>query len=218
MSGLQRRWVADCADAVPGADRAAVDRLGADLLGRWSEPHRRYHDLAHLAEVLAAADLLARRGRARRADRSAVALAAWFHDAVYEGRGGGDDERRSADLAARELSALGCAPDLVERVVTLVLDTLDHEVEDAEPDVARVTLHDADLWILASPTARFDEYCRQVREEYAHVPAAEYATARSAVLRPFLVRPHVYRSAHARREWEPVARENLARELTRLAG
>ncbi|MBT9255048.1 hypothetical protein KMZ32_08095 [Phycicoccus sp. MAQZ13P-2] len=217
MSGLHRRWVADCADAVPGADRAAVDRLGVDLLGRWSEPHRRYHDLAHLAEVLAAADLLARRGRARRADRSAVVLAAWFHDAVYEGRGG-DDERRSADLAARELGALGADPALVDRVVTLVLDTLDHDVEGAGADLARVTLHDADLWILASPTARFDEYCRQVREEYAHVPVAEYAAARSAVLRPFLVRPHVYRSAHARREWEPVARENLARELTRLAG
>ena len=37
-------------------------------------------------------------------------------------------------------------------------------------------------------------------------------------LRPFLVRDHVYRTAHARAEWEPSARENLARELTRLAG
>jgi predicted metal-dependent HD superfamily phosphohydrolase len=66
--------------------------------------------------------------------------------------------------------------------------------------------------------ARFDEYCTQVREEYAHVPAAAYASARARVLRPFLVRDHVYRTAHARAEWEPSARENLARELTRLAG
>ena len=31
------------------------------------------------------------------------------------------------------------------------------------------------------------------------------------------VRDHVYRTEHARAEWEPSARENLARELTRLA-
>jgi predicted metal-dependent HD superfamily phosphohydrolase len=79
-------------------------------------------------------------------------------------------------------------------------------------------VHDADLWVLSAPVARFDEYCAQVREEYAHVPAALYATARSELLRPFLVRDHVYRTAHARAEWEPSARENLARELTRLAG
>ena len=65
--------------------------------------------------------------------------------------------------------------------------------------------------------ARFDEYCTQVRQEYAQVPAALYATARAEVLRPFLVRDHVYRTTHARTEWEPAARENLARELTRLA-
>ena len=50
------------------------------------------------------------------------------------------------------------------------------------------------------------------------MPAAAYASARAGVLRPFLVRDHVYRTAHARSEWEPSARENLARELTRLAG
>ena len=81
-----------------------------------------------------------------------------------------------------------------------------------------LVLHDADLWVLAAPVARFDEYCSQVRAEYAHVPAAAYARERSAVLRPFLVRDHLYRTAHARNTWEPAARENLARELTRLAG
>ena len=67
--------------------------------------------------------------------------------------------------------------------------------------------------------ARFDEYCAQVREEYAQVPVGGLRLApASEVLRPFLVRDHVYRTAHARAEWEPSARENLARELTRLAG
>ena len=100
-----------------------------------------------------------------------------------------------------------------------MLDTGDHGLSaDAATDRARVVLHDADLWVLAAPVGRFDEYCTQVRAEYAHVPAATYARERSGVLRPFLVRDHVYRTAHARTAWEPAARENLARELTRLAG
>jgi predicted metal-dependent HD superfamily phosphohydrolase len=98
-----------------------------------------------------------------------------------------------------------------------VLETAGHESGSATgADVAADVLLDSDLWVLGAPLARFDEYCRQVREEYADVPAAAYASARSKVLRPFLVRPHVYRTAHARGSWEPAARENLARELTRL--
>ena len=69
--------------------------VGQELLTRWSEPHRRYHDVDHLRSVLHIVDQLA--GDA--VDPDAVRLAAWFHDAVYSGRPG-DDERTSAELAA----------------------------------------------------------------------------------------------------------------------
>lgn len=221
VHALQGRWLTDCRWALPSADRADVATLGADLLRRWSEPHRRYHDLTHLTEVLGAVDRLARAVSLPEADRAAAVLAAWFHDAVYVVADPEGNERDSAALAARALRPLGADDALVGHVVSLVLDTAAHDLDDASPglvpDPARPVLHDADLWILCSPTGRFDEYCRQVRAEYSHVPVAAYAQARSAVLRPFLVRPHVYATDLARREWEPTARENLARELTRLA-
>jgi predicted metal-dependent HD superfamily phosphohydrolase len=56
--------------------------LRDELLARWSEPHRRHHDGAHLREVLDAVTLLAEHGLVF--DRDAVNLAAWFHDAVYD--------------------------------------------------------------------------------------------------------------------------------------
>ena len=66
--------------------------------------------------------------------------------------------------------------------------------------------------------ARFDEYCSQVRGEYSHVPVALYASARAEVLRPFLVRDHVYRTEHARAELGAVGpTQNLPHKLTRLA-
>ena len=37
--------------------RDDVAGAGAALLGRWAEPHRAYHDLAHLSEVLERVDL-----------------------------------------------------------------------------------------------------------------------------------------------------------------
>ncbi len=218
VHALQGRWLTDGGAALPGAGRDALASVGADLVRRWGESHRRYHDLTHLAEVLTAVDALSRAGRLAPLDRAAALLAAWFHDAVYSVGDPGGNERSSAALAARSLGPLGAAEGVVDRVVTLVLDTAGHDLEDGVRDPARLVLHDADLWILAAPVARFDEYCRQVRSEYEHVPAVQYASARAAVLRPFLVRPHVYRTAHARRLWEPAARENLARELTRLAG
>ena len=218
MDALRGRWRNDCAP-VSRAARTEVDDVGARLLRRWREPHRHYHDVTHLTEVLAAVDTLSAATGLEGDDHTAALLAAWFHDAVYSAEDHTTNEAASAELADEELRRLGVRDEIRSRVGLLVLDTVTHDLSDpAARDVARVVLHDADLWILAAPLARFDEYCRQVREEYAHVPPAAYASGRSEVLRPFLVRPHVYRSQHAREAWEETARENLARELTRLAG
>jgi predicted metal-dependent HD superfamily phosphohydrolase len=219
MEALRGRWRHDCATVAAKAEVATVDDIGADLLRRWHEPHRHYHDATHLTEVLSAVDGLCSVGGVNGSNHAVAALATWFHDAVYAVDPAAHNEAESASLAARQLARLPVEPDVAARVVAVVLDTASHDLTpQASADPARVVVHDADLWVLSAPVARFAEYCAQVREEYAHVPAALYATARSEVLRPFLVRDHVYRTAHARAEWEPSARENLARELTRLAG
>ncbi len=219
MDALRVRWRADCTPVAGGAATGTIDDVGTDLLRRWHEPHRRYHATTHLTEVLAAVDVLCAAGGVNGTSRSVATLAAWFHDAVYAVDADNANEAASASLAARQLGRLPVDPELTARVVAVVLDTASHDLTpQAAADPARVVVHDADLWVLAAPVGRFDEYCAQVREEFAHVPVAVYATARSAVLRPFLVRDHVYRTRHARSEWEPAARENLARELTRLAG
>ena len=218
MDALRGRWRADCAAVAAGAPATTVDDIGSDLLRRWHEPHRHYHDATHLSEVLTAVDGLCSVGGVNGSSHAVAALATWFHDAVYEVDPAAANEAESASLAARQLGRLPVEPDLAARVVAVVLDTASHELTpEASADPARVVVHDADLWVLSAPVARFDEYCAQVREEYAHVPVSLYATARAEVLRPFLVRDHVYRTEHARAEWEPSARENLARELTRLA-
>ncbi|MCP9272343.1 hypothetical protein [Mycolicibacterium arenosum] len=59
------------------------DELRTELLTRWSEPHRRHHNVAHLYDVLAAAATLADDGPAFDRARLLTALSdgAMFHTA-----------------------------------------------------------------------------------------------------------------------------------------
>ncbi|GII65519.1 hypothetical protein Skr01_56040 [Sphaerisporangium krabiense] len=189
-------------------DSAASQAVGAELAARWAEPHRRYHTPAHLRAVLAATEPLA--GHAR--DLVAVRLAAWFHDAVYEGRPGWDEER-SAQLASSRLARLGGG--LARRageVARLVRLTAGHGPEPGDRDGE--VLCDADLAVLASPG--YDAYARAVREEYRHVPEEAFRTGRACVLAGLLAMPALYRTAPAREMWEKTARANVRAELAAL--
>lgn len=191
------------------ADAAAV---AEGLLGRWREPQRSYHDVTHLSEMLAAIALLSF-GASRSA--SLPNLVAWYHDAVYD-PARTDNEAASAALARHQLTQLGIDHETIDEGAALIEQTADHVLP--RPGTAAAIVHDADLWILASPPDRFDEYCAQVRREYAAVRDTAYAHGRSAILRTLLERPRLYADPPAGAGWEEQARANLRRELGRLAG
>ncbi|MFD2758636.1 DUF4031 domain-containing protein [Gulosibacter faecalis] len=200
----------------PAVDTRAWDDAGERLLARWAEPHRGYHSVEHLHEVLLHLDLLATCGEPL--PREAL-LAAWFHDAVYDGRPG-EDERRSADLARDELSALGELPAVTDAVHRLILSTdpgvpPDTVLEPGDAHAAAM-LGDADLAILAAPTERYDEYVRGVRREYAHVADDAFVEARLAVLQELLDRRELFGTSAASKLWDQRARTNLATEIRLL--
>lgn len=165
---------------------------------------RGYHDLQHLAEVLTR---LAELGAA---DDAEVVLAAWFHDAVYDG--GTDLEERSALLAAARLAGEDVDVDEVVRLVRL---TADHRP--AADDRRGQALVDADLAILAAPQERYDAYRRAVRTEYAHVPDQDFRAGRRAVLQDLAGRERLFHTAHGHAQWNAPARANLAREIAELS-
>ena len=215
MDTLRSRWHADVTALAPNADRDLVAAEGTDLLDRWLEDHRSYHDAVHLAEVLAALDELHEGGDLPSRDRHLAGLVAWYHDAVYDADvEAGANEEASAVLAEERLTGLGLASEDVATVVRLVRESATHEMTTRDP-VTRA-FHDADLWILASPTERLDAYCHQVRLEYRMVPAEDFARGRTAVLAPFVDRERLYLTDHAHREWTSRARVNLVREIDRL--
>jgi predicted metal-dependent HD superfamily phosphohydrolase len=179
----------------------------AAVVGAWSEPHRRYHDLAHLAAVLGLVDQLA--GAAT--DPAAVRLAAWYHDIAYDPQRN-DNEEVSA--ARARIGLLGLVDDTTRaEVARLVLLTAGH---DPQPDDANgAVLCDADLAVLASPAAAYAGYASAVREEYGHLSDAAFTAGRIAVLEHLLGLPALFRTPGAQ-QWTAPARANLAAELSLL--
>lgn len=185
--------------------------LGAELAASYADPSRGYHDTRHLTEVLDRLDELARAGTDY--EPTAVLLAAWFHDAVYDGER--DAEERSAVWAEEALAPLVPAA-VVDEVARLVRLTETHRPDDS--DLNGCALSDADLAILAAPAGRYDDYVAAVRREYAHLADDVFAEGRAAVLAALSDKPHLFHTAYAREHWEAPARANLERELAGLGG
>jgi predicted metal-dependent HD superfamily phosphohydrolase len=206
MDILADRWL-QLLRRVGEADPTTVESAGTDLLSRWAEPHRQYHTVEHLATVLSIVERLG--------GDDAVALAAWYHDAVYDPRAApGGNEEASAELAARQLPELGVPPDAVAEVCRLVRLTAGHTADPGDRNAA--VLCDADLAILATDEPAYDAYAAAIRREYAHVPDDAFRLGRAAVLRHLLALPQLYRHPETPADWENRARANLARELTHL--
>ncbi|TDE94194.1 DUF4031 domain-containing protein [Occultella glacieicola] len=194
---LTQRWQR----LLPGAESLCVE-----LLERWGEPHRHYHDGTHLLAVLEAVETLSEPDPAP----STVLLAAWFHDAVYAGVAG-RDERDSADLARGRLTGAGVDPDVVTEVVRLVLLTASHSP--AAGDRSGELLCDADLAVLGREPAGYARYLAAVRADYAHVGDADFARGRAAVVRGLLSLDPLFRTERGRARWAERARANLLGEL-----
>ena len=188
------------ADRWPLADQLDVRD---ELLAAWDRDG--YHDLLHLTEVLDRLDLLA--GAGARFDPATVALAAWFHDAVYDGAD--DDEERSAQWAERALPTA-----YADDVARLVRMTVHHRPADDDP--AGCALSDADLGILASTRERYAAYVAGVRADFAHVGDDDFRAGRAAVLTDLVAKPHLFHTPQGRELWEERARANVADELEEL--
>jgi len=182
-----------------------------ELRARYSESHRRYHTLEHVADCLAQ---LSEVEGLSADERHVLELAVWWHDAIYDPTRP-DNEERSADLARRDLADLGEPNSVIEEVARLILLTKGHTV--AAGDRLGAILVSIDLSILGREPDAYDRYAAQVRQEYGFVPDDAFRAGRAAVLQTFLDAPAIYADPAFAQRYEASARQNLARELRSLA-
>ena len=204
---------------------AQVAELGESLLQAWEQPHRAYHHSGHLSQMLTDLDRLYAH-RTQGSTPLALILAAWFHDAVYEGAPG-EDERRSEQLASASLEPLVTTGLLtgheLQMVSLLVRATATHELPESADLPAGYELEDiqffldADMAILAADSAHYRRYLRGVRSEYSHFDDEAFRTGRTTFLRSTLRRERIFLSEEGLQLWEEPAQANLQAELSEWA-
>ncbi len=181
------------------------------IIQAYSEPHRRYHGLSHLAYIFAALD----QHESRLTEPERCWMAAWYHDIVYNPRAK-DNEAQSADRAAAELPGLGADPALADRIAALIRATANHQSGGSDFDDALFL--DIDFSILGAPSAVYDAYAAGVREEYSWAPGLLYRQGRRAFLKPAQAAMRTFLTDIFEDAMGGQARENMRREFLALGG
>lgn len=180
------------------------DRLKVE----YTKSDRSYHSDTHVSECLKYLEAFSQ--LASRKDEIAVAI--WFHDAIYDTRKS-DNEELSAAWAVDFLEGASVAKDIIVRVEAMILATKTHVAETADENL----MLDIDLGILGTPEDVFESYDASIREEYGWVPENEYRKGRTTVLMSFLEREVIYKTAEFRNGLEETARQNLRRKIDELS-
>jgi predicted metal-dependent HD superfamily phosphohydrolase len=208
-SAMHDRWDALCARVGAFQSSHEADLTFEMLATMYTNPPRIYHDLAHIAWCLERFDEV--RGLADHKDAAEFAL--WLHDCVFIAERP-DNEARSADAAGMIAGLLGCTPEFVEEVRSLILATRHDQTLSGATDAALIT--DVDLSILGGTPEEYDAYRAAIRAEFDFADDESFALGRAAFLRRMLDRDTIYATPYFRSEREYAARRNLSAELDLL--
>lgn len=170
------------------------------LVKRYSEPHRKYHGVHHLNDML---NLLTSRFHH---NTPISALIIWYHDAIYNPTAN-DNEEKSAELAVTELKGFVESADL-DIIANGILLTK-HQFPPHCLNQPYGTIIDLDLSILAHEWMYWN-YARAIREEYHHVDDKKYISGRIEFLEKMKGRNKIFSDNLAN---DKIAVENMQREI-----
>lgn len=182
-----------------------------ELIRAYSSAERHYHTMEHIDQVLE----IIEQQQSLANNFSALRLAAWFHDVIYNPKVR-DNEQKSAAYASNKLNQLKIPMTVIAQVTTLILDTQNHQPSLGNLD-SQILL-DADLAILGTPKLEYESYAQAIRREYSWVYDDEYRTLRKQVLQNFLRRKRIYFTNSLFLRLELRARLNLQAEIDTLTG
>ena len=179
---------------------------------------RAYHNLQHVQECIRTFNLLALKSDDL-LDPDLIKLALIFHDVICTA-GADDNEERSANLADEWMKMLGLSA-FDRDIVTVAIEMTSHSKTDFELlltsreralvyEISAIVC-DCDLSILAAPKERFEEYEREIREEYKNIPYNIFCDKRAIIMKRFLDRSRIYLTDEYYFAFEGKARKNLSK-------
>jgi len=215
ITNLEIKWNDFCNRIQATGDRWQAFRI---IVSRYSEPHRYYHNLQHIADCLDELQL-AKNYYSVNAPQlisvpqfNEIEAEIWLHDID-------PDEEKSALQAIKIFLDLGKTETFTSRVADLIRNTK-HFVDKDHDSLSHAEKLgiDIDLAILGQPKDKFVHYENNVRKEYSHVPEKVFRAHRVNVLLDFLSRPRIYLTEYFYDKYENQARENIKRSLINLIG
>lgn len=185
-----------------------INSVFEEVIRYYNQPHRYYHNLKHIQEVLQIIDTL----NNSVCDLYSLKIAAWFHDLIYDPQAN-DNEEQSTHIASIYLTQLNISQSTINTVNELILSTKDHQPFNENSKI----LLDADLAILGANPSEYNNYCRAIRLEYSWLNNQDYCQGRKKVLENFLEQNQIYYTPKMYKLKEKQARINLLNELKHLS-
>lgn len=195
-----------------------AERYLDQVIDRYSEPDRHYHNLPHLTHGFDLIWML--KDTIRMPNPYRIAFGYAGHDIWYDPRtsyyqpGLHINERMSADWTKCVGREIRLDESICQELGQNVMATAHPLVLNS---VGECLTADIDLAILGAPEHEYDRYTGQIRQEYWFLSDAEYKNGRKVVMQKFLQRPSIYRTPIFRDLYEQKAQANLARELEFLS-
>ena len=190
-------------------DDALVNKLWAEIETAYSSKSRHYHNLNHLTHLL---NILTEVQKAL-TEFNIIIFSIVYHDIVYSSRTSNNEEK-SALLARKRLTSLGCPSQKIEICVEQILATKHHQ---PSPNEDTNYFTDADLSILGAGEGAYLDYCQKIRKEYSLYPDLVYKPGRRKVIAHFLAMEKIFKTDEFRNRFENQARKNLFLELQNLS-
>jgi len=192
-------------------DTKNVATIYNQLIKSYSEPHRYYHTLDHVRDLV---HLINECDEVE--NKEMLLFAAFFHDVVYS-PGSKSNEKESCVMARAAMAQLAVPQVLIEETARIILQTKAHADVDKSIATNDVLLFlDIDLSILGADSHRYKLYAAEIRREFKKFPDTLYNSGRRNFLKGQLELPVIFHTKLFRERFELQARMNIERELKDL--
>jgi len=191
-------------------DNDLISILWKEIYENYSGKGRYYHSIEHINQML---NSVFKYG-ANLVDISNIILSTFYHDVIYSATKS-DNEERSADFAEKRLRLLKLPEERVQKCRNYIIATKGHTTTSGDSDLNYFL--DFDLGKLGAIWIEYEEYAKQIRQEYKIYPKPLYNKGRKKVLLHFLNQLRIFKTEAFFELYEKQARENLQKEFSVLS-
>jgi predicted metal-dependent HD superfamily phosphohydrolase len=188
------------------------EQLWEEIVYRYSEQHRHYHNLTHIAFLYSLCD----QHLDRISNAAVTGFAILYHDIVYDTYRP-DNEEQSAALAESHLKQLNVNGRIIENIKTFIIATKDHKVPVGYALKNDLGLFlDFDIAILGADAETYRAYGEKIRQEYLKYPDNIYKAGRKQALQKVLEAEKIFITNDFVKTMEETARKNINSEVGQL--